>query len=342
MIDIISADYDDVLKSGYYTGFITYKDALDVLYPLMSRFEAQRKLQDPKFYARLKDDLKKGCVMPPITLAFIKDIQEDKCQDIDFVKDFVNKNASDGYILDGLQRMNSLKAVADEGNLLNDKKLYLNVIVAKSQDKLLYRMITLNNGQKPMTPRHQIEILTQALFDFSGLKNIKIISEKEGASSTNSNSFKRASITKAYLSFLTGNVNNENAKIISSEMDKIIVNRIMEKGAPDGQSTFFENLKFVDELCVNEVVKKWFSVENNLIGFFAGIKENKNAIDEIESINFKDLIEVFEESFKIINVSKIKLGQTRRETVKFYIQGIDKYKEYDEEGLKEVIVGAVS
>ena len=33
-------------------------------------------------------------------------------------------------------------------------------------DRLLYRMITLNNGQKPMTARHQIEILASNIFDF--------------------------------------------------------------------------------------------------------------------------------------------------------------------------------
>ena len=47
--------------------------------------------------------------------------------------------------------------------------LYANLLICESMDRLLYRMITLNNGQKPMSARHQIEILAGNIFDFDHL-----------------------------------------------------------------------------------------------------------------------------------------------------------------------------
>lgn len=51
-------------------------------------------------------------------------------------------------------------------------------------DRLLYRMITLNNGQKPMSARHQIEILASNMFDFDKLP-ILAVSEKNKSNKKN-------------------------------------------------------------------------------------------------------------------------------------------------------------
>ncbi len=191
MIEILSKDEDFVLKSIYYTGKITYEEAIEKLVPLMNRFDAQRKLQSEKFYERLRQDLIKGCIMPPITLAFV---EKDKI--IDNPSEYINSKISEGYILDGLQRLNALKSVCNDENFPKKKFMYLNIIISETQDKLLYRMITLNNGQKPMTPRHQIEILSKSFFNFDNLKNIVVRLEQTVLKSKKL-SFTWASLTKS-------------------------------------------------------------------------------------------------------------------------------------------------
>lgn len=333
MIKIFNSDNDLVLNSTYYTGVMTYQNAIDYLIPIMSNFEYQRKLQNEKFYERLRSDLLNGCIMPPITIAFVDPnaIQLG-------IEDYIKQNIGKGYILDGLQRLNALNTIKDSNNFPKDKLIYLNIIISKTQDKLLYRMITLNNGQKPMTPRHQIETLFRNSFDFNVLKNIEITTELKYVSRIHKTTFQFSSITKAYLAFLTNNVNNENSKIISEEMDKIIVNRIMENGVPDDKTPFYSILSCIDEKCVNPEIYDWFKVENNLIGFAAGISEYFDIFEGMQDADIVECLNKFEEAFKILNVSKIKLGQTRRELVQVYFKKFEKLCNLSLDDLKEFII----
>src|SRR5690606_661944 len=118
---------------------------------------------------------------------------------------------------DGIQRLNTLVRASKKPGFKPETKIFFNVIVADNKDKLLYRMITLNNGQKGMTPRHQIEILTQELFDFKDLK-IKVQTEKEKSENTEKDAYSVGAISQGYIAFLTSNVHNENAKIIDEKM----------------------------------------------------------------------------------------------------------------------------
>lgn len=63
------------------------------------------------------------------------------------------------------KELNTLSRI-DADKLDMSRILYCNILISDSMDRLLYRMITLNNGQKPMSARHQIEILAGNIFDF--------------------------------------------------------------------------------------------------------------------------------------------------------------------------------
>lgn len=72
-IEITSVVDDFVIDSKFITGQTDYGFAVKTLYPLINRLPIQRNLQNPSFYNRLKLDLLRGCVIPPITLAIISD-----------------------------------------------------------------------------------------------------------------------------------------------------------------------------------------------------------------------------------------------------------------------------
>lgn len=45
--------------------------------------------------------------------------------------------------------LNTMKRIANDDKFPKDRMLYCNILICNSMDRLLYRMITLNNGQRP-------------------------------------------------------------------------------------------------------------------------------------------------------------------------------------------------
>lgn len=333
-ISIFDSERDVVIESYVGAGKVTYSYALSKLLPLTTRFDAQRKLQDKKFYKRLQRDIVKGCLMPPITIAFVDKSKVD-LTDRTVFENFVNANIDDGYILDGLQRLNTLLSASEDGGFDRMRPLHLNVIVSPSQDKLLYRMITLNNGQKPMTPRHQVEILTQEMFDFSVLKNIFVQTEKERSDKLVRGAFNLADISNAYLAFLTHNVNNENNKIVNEKMDEILVGRVLDTDIADGSVQFEDVLNLIDGYCISDDIKRWFKVNNNLIGFCVAIKNSFDEFQYVEIAGFEESIEVFEYGFDAINASKVNLGKYRRMLAKEFFENYSSLSQLSGDELTE-------
>lgn len=327
-LDIYSKDYDDVINSMVITGRTTYGFAVDKIYPLINRFSAQRKLQNPSFYDRLKKDIISGCLMPPITLALV-DNSDLNSLSLGDIKIFVNERIESGYVLDGMQRLNVLNLVKDEEGFNRDKTLFINLVVSSKRDMLLYRMITLNNGQRPMTPRHQIEVLTEELFNFDALE-IDIQSEKERAEKIKRGAFNLADVAKGYLAFFTGHVHNENNKIISEKMDEIIVGRIMNTGVVDNGLEFQQVLELIDKYSSDDDAKAWLKVQNNLIGFCVGVKASYKMLNEISAEEFGSIAVKFDHAFKGVNAAKVNLGKYRRELSRKYIERVGEFKNYDE------------
>ncbi|MEZ8715902.1 hypothetical protein AB6D81_07895 [Vibrio splendidus] len=323
---------DGVIDSVVATGKTTYSYAIESLYPLIDRFSAQRKTQDKKFYARLERDILDKCLMPPLTIAFVEpnfDIKKEG----DIAK-YIESNIKSGYVLDGIQRLSTLNRAKDDERFDGSQPLYLNIIISPTEDKLLYRMITLNNGQKPMTPRHQIEILTQELFDFTDV-NIDVQTEKERGKTIVKGSFDLGDLSKAYLAFLTGSVNNDNNKIIGEKMDQIIVGRIMDKQPTEEDIDFKQVIKLIEKLSENDLTRKWLKVGNNLIGFSVGLKASYDSISNTSPEKFSDSINLFEVAFKAINPSKVNLGKFRRELSKNFIENYGEHSDFDEMELVE-------
>ncbi|MNB83028.1 hypothetical protein D3C76_341020 [compost metagenome] len=310
-IKIFTKEYDSVIKSVVLTGETTYRFAIDNIFPLINRFSAQRKVQNPAFYDRLRNDILKGCLMPPITLALIEP-QAINFDTVDDASDYANQSVGRGYVLDGMQRLNTLNSIKDHEDFPDEKSLYLSVVISGNKDMLLYRMITLNNGQRPMTPRHQIEVLTEELFDFTGLE-IDIQSEKDRGEKIKRGAFNLSDISKGYLAFFTNSVHNENNKIISEKMDEIIVGNIMSTAVVENGLEFQQVLELIDKFAVNEQAKTWLKTQNNLIGFCVGVKTSYEFLSALGADEFGAYVERFDAAFKSIDAAKVNLGKYRRD-----------------------------
>ncbi len=326
--------YDTVIDSMVVTGETNYNHALQKIVPQIDKLEIQRKIQDKKFYEKLERDIYDGCIMPPITLALInKEGMKEKS--IDEIQEYIRDNIEKSFVLDGIQRLNTLlRASKNEKKEIDlEQILLLNIIICQNQDKLLYRMITLNNGQRPMTPRHQIEILTKNVFNFDEI-NIPIQTEKERQNNIIVGSFKNSDIVKAYLAFLTNSVNIENKKIIDEKMDQLLVGKIFESSPKNYDLEFSDVLNLLERIISNKRIMKWLKVNNNLLGFTLALKQSYYFIKSLDIEQIEEEIEKFEYAFSIVNPSKVKLGKVRRELSLYYFKNIENFidKTSDEVG----------
>lgn len=136
-------------------------------------FQRKRVKGSSMVYKLLREDLKKGCLIPPIVLAVKKENLSD-FSDMRKVEDSQIEsliNSKELIILDGLQRTYTILEVVrqlkdskdpeDTETLTQVKKYNIRIEVYLGLNKIgiLYRMLTLNTGQTPMSIRHQIEIL---------------------------------------------------------------------------------------------------------------------------------------------------------------------------------------
>lgn len=176
-----------------------------------------------------------------------------------------------------------------------------------------------------MSPRHQIEILTQELFDFSDYPNLIVQTEKERAAHPIKDAYNQSDISKAYTAFITDSIHTENNKLIEEKMDQILVSKILESDLT-GSVEFKDILCLINRLSMSSVLRKWFKVSNNMIAFAAAIKKSYSDFNEITNEDAEIAVTNFEEAFKAFNPSKINLGKVRRELVNLFVSHISELK----------------
>jgi len=338
-LNIHSVEHDQVIRSIFVSAQADYAFALDSLVPLIGKLNIQREVQNPKFYDRLARDIVDGCIMPPLTLAIVDPERVQKIPTKAEVKRYILNNIEDCFILDGMQRLNTLSRAfrQNETGFPLKRALYLNVLICGSMDLLLYRMITLNNGQKPMTARHQIEIVASNVYDFEDAE-IPVLAEKRKVGQKRKRgAFKKVDLIKGYLAFLSESINIDNDKIIQEKMDELIASKIMHSDITSSENTFDLVLDEIERFHNIDGVKPWVLTQNNLIGFCAGARQSVKKISKISDDEIVKIINTFESAFTAINISKIKLGNARRKAVSHLIANISKYRKMDHDDMLDDI-----
>ena len=325
-IKVYDIQYDNVIKSFYLTVRTTYDYAIKNFVPLINKLDFQRNPLRKSFYKRLEGDILCGCIMPNITLAINLDGELPDKKDLN--ENYIEQNLIHAFVLDGIQRLNTMKRIADHNDFPSNGTIYCNILICNSMDKLLYRMITLNNGQKPMTVRHQIEILASNIFDFHDLPILAITEKERQQKRKSDDTINKDVLIKGYLAYISNSVNIDNQKIIESKMNELIADQIMESNIPQKNSEFKDVIFFINNQLVNDFLNNWFKVSNNFIGFAAAMNKNFNVIHDINTQVLADALEIFEESFAALDVSKIKLGMARRRLVQNYFENFEKLSCY--------------
>lgn len=261
---LISQLYDKRIQAHNLLFEIDIKEYLTMSTSIIENNELQRKRvrSSSTVYSLLKQDLTQGCIIPPIVLALSSDAENTdftKFTDDEFIV-YIIDNQHKLIILDGLQRTLTMRDLhksleenlfsLDKLTQLNEQKLRIEIYLGINKVGILYRMLTLNTGQTPMSMRHQIEILYS---DYLGqdLGGLILIMESENRPIVKPNEYSFKEIVEGFNSYITRDYLPMNRNSILDNIESL------EKLSEEKQNTdlFLDYLKAFDKF-VNVLVTK--------------------------------------------------------------------------------------
>lgn len=255
-------------------------------------------IKSNKAYRTLRSDLRKGCVLPTIVLAArsldaapTKNYPETNklldASEIDLEalrKSIEEVNPSDVDIIDGLQRTHALRQTledleGEERDAFLAHSLRIEIWVSIPLYSLAYRMLLLNAGQRPMSMKHQIDILSGGLAaDLHDIDGLEIIKLKDHKRRVRAGQLHLSALSQAFQAWLRRNANVDTSNLV---LETLVVEETLDSLGIDLSSA--SNLQHRDEFrnfvkwivdldnIVSEVDNKFFGNETVLLGFAAAI-----------------------------------------------------------------------
>ena len=277
-------------------------------------------------YSLLKSDLQQGCIMPPLVLALTEiGVLDPQNPDEEKLLAYINENSENVLILDGLQRTYTLIDADDEMKLKEQKeyekflnnKLRLEIYVEINKFGILYRMLTLNTGQTPMSARHQLEMLYSNMLD-TEIDGVRLITDKEGKADPDENEFIFKNAIEGFNSYMNRNELPldrqdilDNVKVLEHMADENIAEDLFKEFLETYIKIFTTLRKITENHVVTEEdlqeyqisespfgkkVSKIFSSSQALTGFGAAAGKMKD-LGIIRSLaDFADMLEKLEEN----------------------------------------------
>ena len=268
-------------------------DYINLVGKSFDRFEIQRPRQKHKAYDRMKKDIEKGALLPAMTLAVNpkvvnKYIQlwdgNNQSKLIDML--YVSRNI---YILDGLQRTYIINDLIESGvKFKRGQKLLLEIWLEPNIKHLIYRLIVLNAGQKPMSMRHQVELLFMTMQDklSEEIIDLELFNEKDETRRNSPKKFPFDRIVASYYCFLTKSPEEKRENIVVQQMNEL---EVFNSSEDTLSQSFFDFTKFLKSYVDLDVEvfriyekfseegikspKNWLAEDNVINSFFAAIAQ---------------------------------------------------------------------
>lgn len=230
-LNAVALDRDDRLQSYCVTAKCSYHDFLELTSGAESNLDIQRSIiKGSKAYATLRSDLKRGCVLPPIVLAAnltlsqaLEDVFANQIFDT-LSADLSRLSGSDVYVIDGLQRTNAIRQTLEEldgteRDQFLARPLRVEIWLNIPFGAIAYRMLLLNAGQRPMSVKHQVEVLSSKLVDDLGdIENLDIFRIAETRRRTQPGQFQLSRIAQAFQAWLQGQPNLDLRNTVMEEL----------------------------------------------------------------------------------------------------------------------------
>jgi hypothetical protein len=283
---------------------MTVNEYLDLVGPDFDSFAIQRRQEKHGGYRRLREDIVQGALIPTITLAYDPEsaaqLQRlfDENQD-DLLLPLLSQTGK-AKILDGLQRTHILSELRTGGITFKDgQTLLVEFWLEEKSENLIYRIIVLNAGQKPMSMRHQIEVLFSTFRSLlqARIPFLELLTERDAGRRTRSRRYGLEKVVAAYQAFLlkSPEINKEN----------VVAQRLIEEDVLSGNEQVLNNLftqftdyllryaELDDEVCrvydgthepKIQTGAAWFGNENVMQGFFAAVADFASKPDRVARV----------------------------------------------------------
>ena len=222
-----------------------------------NEFQRKRVKNSSTVYALLKKDLRSNCTMPPIVLAIKAEKMNHLLNPYDVDEEQIKSlfKPENLIILDGLQRTYTILDLVDElkkennievlNNVL-DNSIRIEIYLGINKIGILYRMLTLNTGQTPMSIRHQIEMLYSDYAENS-IGEVRLLKETDSKSVKRIGEYQFRDVIEGFNSYL----DRDELGISRNELLENIQN--LEKLAlENGTSDLFKDYI----LTYNDLIKK--------------------------------------------------------------------------------------
>lgn len=226
---IVSKIYDGLLKAQSLLFEMSVSEYLTIGKHVLknNKYQRRRVQNAPTMYGLLGHDLLHLCTMPPLVLSFKEgvvvqdmtvDTSEEELQSIMAPENLL--------ILDGLQRTYTMLGVLDDITVSPEEKdaylshtIRVEVYAGLTNTGILYRMLTLNSGQTPMSKRHQIEIL-YSNYRNNNLDGIQFVCQTDAEKRQGLNSYDFDDAIEGFNSFINAD---------ESPIDKIEIREIVKR-----------------------------------------------------------------------------------------------------------------
>ncbi|KQO97671.1 hypothetical protein ASF30_14785 [Leifsonia sp. Leaf264] len=169
-------------------------------------FQRKRVSSSKSVYSLLKSDIAQGCVVPPVVLALPGTVPDPASLSDKELAVAIADNSKSLMILDGLQRTHTIidyLAELDPSATDSAVPLRIEVYLGLNRLGILYRMLTLNTGQTPMSLRQQIEMIYT---DYQGKTlsgDVELLAESDSKYATKPFQFNFKDVVEGYNSYIS-------------------------------------------------------------------------------------------------------------------------------------------
>ncbi|QAY77574.1 hypothetical protein [Sphingosinicella sp. BN140058] len=291
-------DYDNRINNFMVSARADYDWYLEKTKGSEENLAIQRDIiKGSKPYKNLRADLKMGCILPTIVLA-VRDVDVSVTEKYDPNDGFMRAsrkdldvlegelrgiNSSHVDIVDGLQRTNALRQTLEEldeaeRSTFLSRSLRLEIWVNIAFFPLAYRMLLLNAGQRPMSMKHQIDILSGGLAkDLQDLPGIEIIRLKDHKRRVKPGQFHLSTLAQAFQAWMqrSPNVDRTNLVVETMVVDEALDSLGIDLSDNDGNQRdgFRQFMAWVLALdkALGEEKNRFFANDTVVLGFAAAI-----------------------------------------------------------------------
>ncbi|SFX64536.1 hypothetical protein SAMN04244548_01579 [Paracoccus pantotrophus] len=352
--EVIGIDYDNRIQNFMVSARADYEWYLEKTEGSEENLAIQRDIiRGSKPYKNLRADLKRGCILPTIVLA-VREIDQTVLENYDGTEGFIQASQEDLNVLqgaiagsppenfdiiDGLQRTNALRQTFEEleqgeREPFLQRSLRLEIWVNIAFFPLAYRMLLLNAGQRPMSMKHQIDILSGGLAnDLKDLKGIEIFRVKDHKRRVRPGQFHLSTLAQAFQAWMqrSPNVDRTNLVVETMVVDEALESLGIDLASEDGNQRdgfrqFVEWVVTLDQALGDEH-NRFFGNDTVMLGFAAAVGfAHKNdtlqsrlptAMDKLTEAARQDAVEalgveLFDQVRKTIDTKRSNVGEWTR------------------------------